>query len=388
MLADKRDIAADVDITDALALRLPANPDHLREKLAIQDLARQMAEQPKEMLPRLVGLAMDICGAASAGVSILEPENNQFRWFGLQGVLSAFEGSTTPRDHSPCGVCLDRTSAVLMERPERVYEWIADANITVPEVLLVPLMSKGLASMGTLWVVSEQAGHFNEGHARVVSELSTFAAMALRMIQGEERLQLALQQQETLTSEMGHRVKNLFTLADVLIRGTARETETKDKLVAKLTGRMHALAEASTLVRRTFSDASPEHVDLGDLLSRILRPLGDGRLLIDGPPIAIGARTTNNLALIFHELATNSAKYGALSVESGSVEVEWETDDLNVRLRWREVGSPTTKTPPGDGFGARLIAMTVKAFGGTIDYDWRPEGLLAHLHLPLLSLDA
>jgi two-component sensor histidine kinase len=352
MLAGDLYTAADVDISDSLHRRLPADPDYLREKLAIQDLARQMAEHPKDVLPRLVGLAMEICGGASAGVSILEPEDARFRWYGLQGILSAFEGATTPRDDSPCGVCLDRSAPILMERPERVYGWIADANIEVPEVLLVPLATKGLASMGTLWVVADQVGHFNEGHARILTELSTFAGMALRMIRTEERLQLALQEQETLTREMDHRVKNLFALTNGLIRVTSRSVETKEQLVAKLTGRMQALADANALVRRSFSDASPERVDFGELLTRVLRPHDDGESLIDGPRLAVGERATNNLALIFHELATNAAKYGALSVESGSVAVEWVADDRDVRLQWRETGGPVTNTPSGVGFGA------------------------------------
>jgi two-component sensor histidine kinase len=388
MLAGDLYTAADVDISDSLHRRLPADPDYLREKLAIQDLARQMAEHPKDVLPRLVGLAMEICGGASAGVSILEPEDARFRWYGLQGILSAFEGATTPRDDSPCGVCLDRSAPILMERPERVYGWIADANIEVPEVLLVPLATKGLASMGTLWVVADQVGHFNEGHARILTELSTFAGMALRMIRTEERLQLALQEQETLTREMDHRVKNLFALTNGLIRVTSRSVETKEQLVAKLTGRMQALADANALVRRSFSDASPERVDFGELLTRVLRPHDDGESLIDGPRLAVGERATNNLALIFHELATNAAKYGALSVESGSVAVEWVADDRDVRLQWRETGGPVTNTPSGVGFGARLIAMTVQGFGGTIAYDWRPEGLAVLLQIPRPALGA
>jgi two-component sensor histidine kinase len=388
VLANNADITVDVDITGALRSRIPANPDYLREKLAIQDLAVQMTERPKDVLPRLVSLAMDICGGTSAGVSILEPEDERFRWYGLQGVLSAFEGSNTPRNDSPCGVCLDRTAPTLMERPERVYRWIADAHITVPEVLLVPLTAKGLASMGTLWVVSEQEGHFNEGHARVLTELSNFAGMALRMIQTEERLQAALQQQETLTREMSHRVKNLFALTGGMIRVTARSVETKEQLVDKLSGRVEALAVANALVRRTFSDAAPVHVDFRELLVRILRPHDDGKSLIDGPSLSVSEQAINNLALIFHELATNAAKYGALSVDEGSVAVRWQTDDHDVRLQWREVGGPVTKTAPTEGFGSHLIAMTVQEFGGTIAYDWRPDGLVADLQVPRSALTA
>lgn len=376
-----------VDISSALLDRRPSDPDYLTEKLALQDLALQMAEHPQDVLPRLVGLAMEICDATSAGVSVLEPESGEFRWFGLKGILSAFEGAKTPRDNSPCGVCLDRTAPVLMERPERVYSWIADANITVPEVLLVPLVTKGLSAMGTLWVVAEDEGHFNESHARVLVDLSTFAAMALRMIQTEERLQLSFQQQETLAREMSHRVKNLFALANGMIRITARNVETKDQLVEKLTGRIQALADANALVRRSFSDTLPERVDLSELLRRILRPHDHGKSSIEGPPLSIGERATNGLALIFHELATNAAKYGALSVEGGSVAVVWTAHETELHLQWREADGPVTKQPQNDGFGTRLIAMTVQGFGGSIRYSWRHEGLIAELQMPRFALD-
>jgi hypothetical protein len=232
---------ADVFITDQLWDRVATEPDYLREKLALQDLAREMSDHPKEVLPRLVKLAMDISGAESAGVSVLEPEAKEFRWFGLKGVLSAFEGAKTPRNDSPCGVCLDLDGPVLMDRPERIYSWIRDADIIVPEVLLVPLKIAGLESIGTLWTVSSKPGHFNGGHARVLTELSTFAAMALRMIQTEDRLNHALQAQEILTREMSHRVKNLFAVAASMIRIGKRSASTKDEMADVLLGECRRL---------------------------------------------------------------------------------------------------------------------------------------------------
>jgi GAF domain-containing protein len=111
----------------------------------------------------------------------------------LSGVLSTFEGATTPRNFSPCGVCIDNDEPVLMDRPERAYDWIRDANIIVPEVLLVPLRVKDASAIGTLWIVRDDAQHFHQGHARIMTELAAFAGMALRMIQTEERIQRALQ---------------------------------------------------------------------------------------------------------------------------------------------------------------------------------------------------
>jgi two-component sensor histidine kinase len=377
---------AEVEITSELSRRPPPDPDYLREKLAIQDIAGQMSSAPNEILPCLVELAMEICGADSAGISILEPQSEQFRWFALSGVLSTFEGATTPRNFSPCGVCLDHNGPVLMARPERVYDWIRDANITVPELLLVPLTVKGSSAIGTLWIVANDAHHFDSGHARVMTELAGFTGMALRMIQTEARLTHALQQQETLTKEMGHRVKNLFAITDGMIRMTSRSSNSKEELTERLSGRLHALADANALVRRSFGGGDTEGVDLGELVRRVLRPHDHAHARVEGPSLSLGQQSANNLALVFHELATNAAKYGALGKDGGSVSVQWGVGDNTLRLTWSETGGPPTTTPGEPGFGSTLVATTVRRIGGEIDYEWRPQGLVVQVKLPLASL--
>jgi two-component sensor histidine kinase len=377
---------AEVFITDELRRRTRPDPDYLREKLALQDLAQQMSDHPSQVLPRLVRLAMDICRAESAGISILEGEAEQFRWFALTGVLATFEGATTPRNFSPCGVCLDCDSPVLMAHPERAYDWIRDANISVPEVLLVPLRVKGLQSVGTLWIVANRSGHFDGGHARVMTELAAFAGMALRMIQTEERLTQALQQQETLAREMSHRVKNLFAITDSMIRMSSRSAGTKEELASSLSGRLHALASANALVHRSFGDGSDEGVNLGELIRRVLRPHDHAKFSVDGPDLSLGEQATNNLALVFHELATNGAKYGALSKDTGSVTVQWLADENMLHLNWQEFGGPVTSEPHALGFGSRLVATTIERIGGRINYDWAPQGLSVRVELPLSAL--
>lgn len=188
---------ADVFITDELDRRAPKKTDYLQEKLAIQDLASRMADQPEEVLPRFVDLALEMTGGVSAGLSLYEddPAPGVFRWHYLRGVLAPFNGATTPRDFSPCGITLDRNAPVLSLHPERVYGWIADANIVVPEVLLVPLYLGGKLPLGTLWIVSDREGHFDRGHARALTELAAFVGIALRMVRNEQRLNQALEAQ-------------------------------------------------------------------------------------------------------------------------------------------------------------------------------------------------
>ena len=377
---------AEVFITDRLARRPESRPDYLREKLAIQDLANEMADHPDEVLPRLVKLAMGLCEADSAGVSVLDADAKVFRWLGLQGALSVFEGATTPRDHSPCGVCLDHCGAVLMERPERVYEWIRDANISVPEVLLVPLFIKGGAQLGTLWVVARDGRHFDSGHARILTELATFTGIALRMIQSEDKLKGALEQQATLTKEMSHRVKNVFAIANGLIRVTARNSATKEQLAESLTGRLQALAEAHALVRRSFSETGKgQDIPLGEIIARILRPYQNDAA-IGGPDIRLGEHATNNVALVFHELATNAAKHGALSHDGGSVSVGWTQDGERLVVDWQETGGPAVNTPDKQGFGSTLVKSTLTSLGAEITHHWQAHGLRVVIAAPLNKL--
>src|SRR5882672_2939230 len=377
---------ATVVITDELRRRPPASPDYLREKQAIQDLAQQMADRPTEIIPRLVALAMEICDGVSAGVSVLDPEINRFRWLGVQGALAAMQGVTVPRENSPAGLCMELGGPVLFAQPGRAFGWMQGNALPVSELLLVPLQSKGAAPLGALWVIAKEAGHFDSGHARAMSDLAAFAAIALRMIQSEERLNHALKVQETLADEMSHRVRNVFALTTSMVRLSAQSALTKEDLAATLMGRLHALADAHALVRWRSDHMPWEAADFGEILTRILSPHGKGRSALRGPALAVGDQAINSLALLFHELATNAAKYGALSVDRGAVEIEWTADDKDVRLQWREAGGPATKPPTRQGNGVRLIKATVEQLKGGIEYDWRPEGLTAHMRLPIASL--
>ena len=377
---------AEVFITDRLANRPETPPDYLREKLAIQDLANEMADHPGDVLPRLVKIAMEICDANSAGVSVLDADAKVFRWRGLQGVLSVFEGATTPRGNSPCGLCLDQQGAVLMQHPELAYDWIRDADIVVPELLLVPLFIKGGTHLGTLWVVAREGCTFDSGHVRVLTELATFTGIALRMIQSEENLKQSLDEQATLTKEISHRVKNVFAIANGLIRVTARNSATKEQLAESLTGRLQALADAHALVRRSFSEAgNGQNISLQDILARILLPYGS-HFEIGGPDIRLGEHATNNVALVFHELATNAAKHGALSLDDGLVSVHWTQDKDGIVVDWLETGGPAANTPGKQGFGSTLVKSTLASLGAEITHHWDIDGLRVVITAPLAKL--
>jgi two-component sensor histidine kinase len=378
---------ADVYITEELMHRAAPEPDYLREKLALQDLARQMVDHPAEVLPHLVDLSIEICNAIAGGISLYDKSAQVFRWHYLRGSLAQFEGATTPRHYSPCGTTLDLNKPTLVQRPERAYSWLVDANVSLAECLLVPLYLGGSEPLGTLWIVSENEGHFNESHSKTLTELAGFAGIALQMVRTETMLQEALDQQEVLTQEIGHRVKNLFAITDGMIRMTARNSTSPDEMAKSLSGRLHALAGAHGLVMKAFNQkGSSTEADFGELLKTILLPHQRSSIAFDGPPVQLGEKSTTSLALIFHELATNAAKYGALSSDHGTINVAWRTDEGHLLIDWQETGGPTTTIPQKKGFGSTLSATTINRHGGTISYDWKPEGLFVSMRVPIDNL--
>jgi PAS domain S-box-containing protein len=210
--------------------------------------------------------------------------------------------------------------------------------------------------------------------------------------------QRSQEQQKLLLGELNHRVKNLFAIMDGVISSSARSAKTPQELTKKIKGRLNALALAHQLVLPDLSrpaDAKPRPINLDDLLWKILSPYNDAnesgehrRLLLSGSAVAVGARAVTNIALVLHEFATNSAKYGALSAPQGCVEITWvERDDI-LALKWEERGGPPlTAAPMAEGFGTLLSGHIVRGqFGGTLSYDWKHNGLVVDLSFPVERL--
>lgn len=383
------DAVSEVYITNQLTARVAGRIDMVREKFAVRDIARQMANNPSQVLPTLVDLAIDLCGAVAGGISIYEKAGEVFRWHHLRGTLERFNGATTPRNYSPCGITLDHKSPILVQKPERVYSWLVDADVSLPECLLVPLYVGEDEPLGTLWIVSENVDHFNEGHARTMQELAGFTGIALQMLRSEDRLKAALEEQELLTREMGHRVKNLFAIADGMIRLSTKSSTSKEQMAEALSGRLHALADANALVRRTFSSSgqSLNASHLSEIIAAVLKPYSHAATTLRGPAVQVGEHATNTIALVFYEMATNAAKYGALSTEVGTVSVEWSIEDGQLELVWKEAGGPSIVTEPdSSGFGTSLVTNTITRHGGTIASTWHREGVQVGITLPLTSL--
>ncbi|MFL9825064.1 sensor histidine kinase [Rhodoplanes sp. SY1] len=189
---------------------------------------------------------------------------------------------------------------------------------------------------------------------------------------------------ELLAGEMSHRVMNLLQIATALTHITSRSAETKEEMAQNLTSRLMALGRAQTLVR-PLPGQKTEAALLGDILAIVLSPYDEKgatvRVRVSVPKINVGQAASTALALVIHELATNAAKYGALSTERGSLDVSCSANDDDVVLIWTERGGPAGANPSKrSGFGSKLVTQSVTTqLGGSIAFDWSHEGVVVTL---------
>jgi PAS domain S-box-containing protein len=195
-----------------------------------------------------------------------------------------------------------------------------------------------------------------------------------QQLQDEERLRL-------MVNELNHRVKNTLATIQSIIAQTLRGSDAPQELQDTLTSRILALSRAHDVL----TDEQWAGADLGEIVAHAAAPYradaGDERFRLSGPAARLPPRTAIAIALALHELATNAAKYGALSTSAGHVELAWtlaaEGRDQVLNLRWREVGGPPVRPPSRRGFGTRLIERGLATdLQGSVDLDYPPEGVI------------
>jgi PAS domain S-box-containing protein len=190
--------------------------------------------------------------------------------------------------------------------------------------------------------------------------------------------------QQLLIGELNHRVKNSLAVVQAIAHQTFGP---KTQEFQAFSGRLRALAAAHDVL----TEVLWEWVGLQELIERVLGPYrdgGHGRLEIQGPNVALPPNMAVTFSMAFHELATNAAKYGALSGETGKVCISWAVEagaaGEQLRLEWKESGGPPVAPPKKLGFGTRLIERGLSTeVGGAVRLEFRPEGLLCAISVPL-----
>jgi two-component sensor histidine kinase len=175
-------------ITTELARRPSRAPDYAAENRALVALAREMATQPQNLPQKLVEMAVELCGAGTAGISLLEasPYGEYFSCQAMAGVYALHLGGGTSRHFSLCGTTLDRKAPQLFRYPARYFTYLAAIDTPIVESLVLPV-SAGGPPLGTIWImVHDEQQHFDAEAVRLMTDLAEFAGAALQVLSAQE----------------------------------------------------------------------------------------------------------------------------------------------------------------------------------------------------------
>lgn len=483
-----------VRLIDELAHRPAQAPDYAAECRGLLTLGQELANAPDQVLHTLARTTLELVGAQSAGISLLEADGLHFYWPAIAGRWADKVGGVTPRDYGPCGTVVDCDSALLFSHPELDFDYYAPVKPVVEEALLVPFYVNGKAA-GTLWaVMHDRSRLFDSEDLRVMSDLCEFASSAYQSLKsltkvnaasaiiessddaivtknlnsiitswnagatrifgysaeeiigkpvtvlmppdlvdeepgilqrigrgeriehyqtkrmrkdgssfdvslsvspikdGEGRIVGAsniardvtdrVRAEERVTAlahEAEHRTKNILANVQSIVHLT--RAETVSDLKAAIEGRVRALAS----VHRLFVQSRWIGAELRELVNEELAPYGKGgglRATLDGPEIFLKPNVAQIMAVLCHELATNAAKYGALSVAEGRVAVTWTRDDRWLVFKWTETGGPSAKPPSREGFGTRVMRKLIEQADGKLYAEWLSSGLVCEVNIP------
>lgn len=170
-----------------------------------------------------------------------------------------------------------------------------------------------------------------------------------------------------LVQELAHRGRNIFAVVEVVLQKTLADDPAR---ATTLLGRLRAIRYADDLL----IGGAHQSIDLRTLLLQQFAPYGEKQLDARGLPVEVEPEAARHLVLLFHELVTNAAKYGALSSAEGRILVRWHQNGSGLALTWKEIGGPKVNPPHSQGFGSQLISICARALSGTFEPEYLPEG--------------
>jgi two-component sensor histidine kinase len=237
-------------------------------------------------------------------------------------------------------------------------------------------------SVATAWALFVQPRFgFALDRAEAVGVLLFLAAALIMMWVADQyrrvlrRLDEEEHYRQVIVDELGHRMKNKLATIHAILR---HELRTQDKIWGSVSGRLRALSAADDFL----TDTEGTGIDLRQLVAMELQPYGEKRVRVRGGPLALHAKLSSVLALVVHELATNAAKYGALSTEGGCVDIAWREENGKIAIDWVESGGPAVIPPGKRSFGSSLIERSLVVLGGTADLQFPPSGVICRIRAP------
>jgi PAS domain S-box-containing protein len=330
-------------------------------------------------LHEILDVAIAIAGADKGNIQLLDPEVGVLTIAAQRGFGSAFLKyfEHVRNDPSACSAAMRSGERVIVEDVTTSEIFVGQPSMDalidegVRAVISTPLMSSAGNVLGMI------STHFHESHRPGGRELGLMDLLARQTADYLERKR-AEELEETLIREIQHRSNNQLAVIQAIAHQTFSGDRSMGKAKKSFDARLGALAQAN----RQLSESNWNGVHLSEIMRSALSPFGD-RATIDGIDVMLSAQHVQNLSLALHELATNAAKYGALSNESGWIEIFWTiTGDGKgniLKFKWEERGGPPAVTPARHGFGTTLL----KAMFTDVRIDYSVEGLTCEIDLRL-----
>jgi PAS domain S-box-containing protein len=260
-----------------------------------------------------------------------------------------------------------------------------------PTLAALELARSGSAGYETEYRVRRpEGGHrWINSRGRLLPESDWSSGRVIGIFQDVTARRQADEEQDLLLNELNHRVKNTLATVQSIAQQTLRTTSSPEDFRERFEARLLALSKTHDLLTR---DAW-RSADLLSLVGQEMAPYardGEARVVVAGPTVRLPARAAINVGLVVHELATNAAKYGALSAPTGRVAARWSVADTEhgpeLRFAWSEADGPPVKPPTRRGFGTRLIERSVSGeLNGRVELDYRPAGFEARIAVPLAA---
>ena len=330
-----------------------------------------------------VKITRDISDRSKAGKAILESRRR------MEGIVqSAMDAIIT----------IDDEQRIVLFNPaaEKIFGCSADAVLGQPVTVLIPeqyrehhdeyvrrffdsgIVNRKLESGNPLLALRRNGEQFpiEASISQVTVGGERVGTIILRDI--TER-KINEEARSLLAREVDHRAKNALAVAQALVGLT--KADTMEEFADAVRGRIEALGRAHSLLSQSQWRGAP----LEQLVRDELLPYAkDGQLLLSGPKVTCRADAVQSLSLLFHELATNAVKYGALGREDGQVAVRWRRDGDSMFVSWKELGGPPVSPPKHRGFGTRLLnQVSGRQLNAKLEFEWNPEGLRLRIRLPL-----
>ncbi len=231
----------------------------------------------------------------------------------------------------------------------------------LPLLAWTPLTPNNISSLGLFLLAS-----------LIIIWVAESYRLALRRIDEEERYR------QVVVDELGHRVKNKLATIYAILR---HELRGHPDIWHSVSGRLRALSNADDFLVKS----EGKGVSLQQIIEMELQPYDSSRFVLRGEPAVFFGKLPTVLALVIHELATNAAKYGALSAQTGRVEIAWRADGERIALDWMESGGPPVNVPEKRSFGSNLIERSLDAFGGSAKIEFAPAGVICRITLPKMQ---